>query len=547
MYKKNYTFINYFCNFSSGYISIILVINLVMNYTKHSFTAFIFYLFSLSASYQCFAQLEMSAFTATGRGGAATTFATDYQCIGVNPANLGVRRSFRDPALTLGFMEFNASFFSEGLSRGELAQTIFDPTATNFSYSEKQKAVEKFTDKANSINIDFMLVGAALHIPKVGGFAFAMKDRFQFYAKLNGASANLLFLGQNSNYFTDLEQYDPRTGVVTRIKNDANVTQEQRDRTVAGFIPEKDAKTYGEILNGSRFSMSWYREFNFSYGTKVVDTYNFSAHVGVGVKYLRGIALIDVIAENGQLTRDNISLSPTLGITGLEDAPKNGTTFQGFTDGASQFSKLLTPQGVGNGFAMDFGVNFVIKRNWYIGAAVTNIGSIEWSGNTYKLQNDKLQAIEGTGLNGYNILATSSNTFRLAGNSAALKLAGSPSITEQLPSVVRIGTSYEYFRTFHLGLDVIIPRNNVSGNLQQTLVTLGGEYRLTRFVRISTGLSIGGNQSRINVPAGIVFSLRKRWLETGIATRDLLSYIYNSESGGNTLSFSAGFLRFKLF
>jgi hypothetical protein len=513
-----------------------------MNYTKLS-AHFIFIVFLLLfLSFQSFAQLEMSAFTATGRGGAATTFATDYQCIGVNPANLGVRRSFRDPMLTLGFMEFNASFFSEGLSRGELAQTIFDPTATNFSYEEKQKAVEKFSNKANSINIDFMLVGAAIHVPKVGGFAFAMKDRFQFYANLNSTSSNILFLGTNSTYFTDLELTDGK-----RIKNDANVTQEQRDKAVVGFIDAQNAKNYGQILDGSRFSMSWYREFNLSYGTKVYDSYNFSAHIGMGMKYLKGIALIDISAENGQLTRNNISLSPTLGITGLEDAPKDGATFKGFTDGASQFSKLLTPESVGNGFAMDFGLNFVIKRNWYFGAAVTNIGSIEWTGNTYKLQNEKLQAIEGTGLNGYNILATSSNTFRLAGNSAALKLAGSPSITEELPSVVRVGTSYEYFRTFHLGVDVIVPRNNVSGNLQKTLVTIGGEYRLTRFVRISTGISLGGNQSRVNIPAGIVFSLRKRWLETGLATRDLLSYLYNAESGGNTLSFSAGFLRFKLF
>ena len=37
------------------------------------------------------AQTELSNFTATGRGGVATTFATDYQAIGINPANLGRR------------------------------------------------------------------------------------------------------------------------------------------------------------------------------------------------------------------------------------------------------------------------------------------------------------------------------------------------------------------------------------------------------------------------------------------------------------------------
>ena len=35
------------------------------------------------------AQNELSNFSATGRGGVINTFATDYQVIGMNPANLG--------------------------------------------------------------------------------------------------------------------------------------------------------------------------------------------------------------------------------------------------------------------------------------------------------------------------------------------------------------------------------------------------------------------------------------------------------------------------
>jgi len=35
------------------------------------------------------AQNELSNFSATGRGGVINTFASDYQVIGINPANLG--------------------------------------------------------------------------------------------------------------------------------------------------------------------------------------------------------------------------------------------------------------------------------------------------------------------------------------------------------------------------------------------------------------------------------------------------------------------------
>ena len=72
-----------------------------------------------------FAQLDLSAFTATGRGGVATTFSTDYQTIGINPANLGFVKSFRDPLVTLGFNEASFTVRAEPLTRSELFKAIF--------------------------------------------------------------------------------------------------------------------------------------------------------------------------------------------------------------------------------------------------------------------------------------------------------------------------------------------------------------------------------------------------------------------------------------
>jgi hypothetical protein len=284
-----------------------------------------------------------------------------------------------------------------------------------------------------------------------------------------------------------------------------------------------------------------------AYGNKVFDSYNFSAYAGVGIKYLQGIALIDVAAENNQLTKDNIVASRTLGLTILDSVAvrDKDQAYQGFIQNATDLNKFFSAESVGSGLALDLGINMVIKRNLYVGLAVTNIGNINWSSNTFKLQNDKLEAIEGGGLNNYNILAASANTFKLAGQGAALKLKGTGEITENVPSVIRVGTSYEYFRTFHIGLDVIIPRNRAAGNLENPLVTLGGEYRLTRYIRLSSGISVGGNQARPNIPAGVVFSFRKRWFEAGVATRDIISYLPFLNTENSTISFSAGFFRFK--
>ncbi|MDB5236789.1 MAG: hypothetical protein JWR44_3782, partial [Hymenobacter sp.] len=61
-----------------------------------------------------FAQNELSNFSATGRGGVINTFATDYQAIGINPANLGRSTNFR-VAFTIG--EVGAGIGSQSLSK----------------------------------------------------------------------------------------------------------------------------------------------------------------------------------------------------------------------------------------------------------------------------------------------------------------------------------------------------------------------------------------------------------------------------------------------
>jgi len=62
-----------------------------------------------------FPQMENSAFTETGRG-ASFAFVTDYQALGVNPANLGFGNRY-DKQFTLGLGQFGLSFYSEAFTR----------------------------------------------------------------------------------------------------------------------------------------------------------------------------------------------------------------------------------------------------------------------------------------------------------------------------------------------------------------------------------------------------------------------------------------------
>lgn len=80
---------------------------------------FTLYVLLISASFVR-AQEGSSSYSAVGRGGVATTFVTDYRAIGVNPANLGLNQSHRDPKITFGFFEINSTFFSGAFSRKQL-------------------------------------------------------------------------------------------------------------------------------------------------------------------------------------------------------------------------------------------------------------------------------------------------------------------------------------------------------------------------------------------------------------------------------------------
>lgn len=67
--------------------------------------------------------MEGSSFSATGRGGTATSFVTDYQAIGINPANLGFDTDFH---IALGIGEFGYGFYSGALAKDDVRNILFN-------------------------------------------------------------------------------------------------------------------------------------------------------------------------------------------------------------------------------------------------------------------------------------------------------------------------------------------------------------------------------------------------------------------------------------
>jgi len=493
-------------------------------------------------------QVESTAITATGRGGVSTTFQSDYQAIGINPANLGLRESFKEPIFTVGMGEFHARFFSEAMDRNELGDAIFNSRGTYFSTAQKQAAADKVANTSLSLNVDINLLGASVKLPSGHGFAFSVRDRIRFFTKINQTTAELAFLGANAGYFPQLLLSDGQ--VINNPSHPSHAGQQDlseatRQKVLMGLFENSDsASVYSEIMDGSRVSSSWMREVNLSYGVQLVEGYEVDVYLGAGVRYNLGIMLIELAAANGTLTASNISVSEDFGLDFGDTATVSSPTFRP-PQSVSAFHRMAFPNPVGRGFGVDLGLTVVIKDNLRLACSLINAGQMTWDGNVYQVNDGKLVQFAGSGFNNYNVLASEAGAFQFAGDQSPLSWEGSSKIRRETPSLFRFGASYEFYKRFHIGVDVVAPRNKIAGNLEHTLYAVGFDFKPSKLFTVSSGFNFGGNnQSRVNFPLGLSYTPRKNFYEAGIATGDLTTFVGNIGQG-STFSLAAGFFKLK--
>jgi hypothetical protein len=516
-----------------------------------------------------FAQLEFSSFTATGRGGVGTTFVSDYQALGINPANLGVVRSFRDPFITFGFSEYSLNFNADAIKRrymmDAISETVTGRADPGLSYAEKIEAGRRMANTDISVNADFMPVGIGIHLPGNQGVAFSIRNHVQIYANFNAATTDLMFMGANSSYFEELKLsngssiQNPRHPNYTGpILNEAEYEALASQVEAGTIVNPEDYVPMNQFMAGSRISATWWSEYNIGYGKRLFDSYNFSLYGGLDLKIIRGTLMLDLdVAKDSTFTNNYFGLARGLVIE--QDDMLN------FNPNVRP-SDLLFPKDVSKGTGYTIGFTAVVKRNLYIGASLSNwrgplgkaipqLGQILSSDKLYAAQPDSLKQFSGQGFNSYNILATQEKAFGFAGESSPFDWQRIQAQRVDLPATLRVGASYEFFRTLHIGADIIIPLNQALGNPNGPFFALGGDLRLSRLIRVSSGfnttMNAGSNKiedaslfRRPNIPLGITYTALRGNYEAGIATKDILTYIGNFD--GSTVSFASGFLRFKI-
>ncbi|MFN8415046.1 MAG: DUF5723 family protein [Cytophagaceae bacterium] len=473
-----------------------------------------------------YAQIDGSVFTAMGRSGVGTTMTTDYQCIGINPANLGIKTKYETKHVTIGFLEGGIGAFAQGITRSQLDKYVIEPIANNNSLTpeESMKAADLMKNNAISANIDLMLFGLAIQNEKLGGLGFRVTEHISVYGAYSGGFSSFGYSGAlSTQYFDQLRLQDNSV-----VPNDPSQYDSYQTIGIKSGISSTPI-SFGQIVDGSKTQHNYYRSIDAAYGRKVWGDELLEIHAGVTLKYLMGYNYMDVTASNGSIN-GLVAISPTF-------ANSDSTVLNIPTK--ENKGNVFTPAGQGVG--ADIGITGVFKETIKFGVSIVNIGSINYNNNTVRIRDTAFTEVEyhKEALKNFNEL---------------LYWDPISSFKVKLPTMLRFGGSIALMENkLEIGADIIIPLNKVAGNLQHAYYAIGGDFYVTRWFKVSSGMNMGGNfannleryKTTFNVPLGFTFIVGENggW-EVGLATRDVQSLLFAQSKGVNT-SLGFGFFRFR--
>ncbi len=452
------------------------------------------------------AQSEINDYSRVGQAALGTTLVTDYQAIGVNPANLGfpqlgidyiesspeglgLSRRIRRFSVSMG--ESGVAVNSDAMNSSNLLSSMFSINDQVFSYQQKLDAARRFSGRGVYINADAILLGVSYQSENAGGFAFTMRERVSAQFVLNSFAAEFAFLGRRSSYF------------------DSSYVLSWKPTDTVGVA--RNPKLYSTLFDSTRISMSWTREYNIAYGKRIMNGREMKMYVGLGVKYIQGFALLNsYIDENKQLIAYS-SITPLFNINYGKSTTPSKVVGGG-----------LLP--VGQGFGVDFGMTISYNDKWKFGFSVLDIGKVYWQGNVYTAQDYIMNGVSSTGFNSYNIFQEAQ---KITGDGGYFKWSGLLQTTTALPTRVRFGGTYTYGIQQDAGIDIIVPVNTLDpANLNSALVSVGTNYGIYPWLLVQGGMTFGGTMG-FNMPVGVLFSIFDGFWEFGISSRDLLTYVFD--------------------
>jgi hypothetical protein len=467
-----------------------------------------------------FGQSEGSVVSATARAGVATTFVTDYQTIGINPGNLGLRSKYETKHVTFGFLEMNATAFAKGVTTKQLNDYFF--SGNTLTPAEQTTAANAFAGNNMSMNADVMLFGIAYQSDKLGGLAFSLKAHTLGNGNLDQNFTNLAFSGGLSTEYFDKLKLNNGSVVPNDPSQYGNYQAIGIDSSFS-----TNGVSLGTVFKNTTVKSHFYSTINAAYGKEVFRNDVFHVVAGIGLKYVMGYYYMNMQSVDGHLQGkvvDNPALSALSENFNLPDTNQDSFT-----------------KPSGHGFGVDLGGTIVIYDKIKIGISLVNLGSIKYK-NAYDVLDTTIYKL--------NYDASTADAFN---ETVFWKKAESFKVS--LPTTFRLGGSLALFENrLEVGADIIVPLNKEAGNINTPTYALGGDFYLKRWFKLASGVSIGGNfankidqySTHVAVPFGFTFIAGENggW-EAGLATRDIIS-LFDMNGKGPLYSVGMCMFRFRV-
>lgn len=458
---------------------------------KHFLTAFL-----LVCSFAASAQIDMGVPAAAGKGGTATAMIGNYECIGINPSNLGWRDNYKF-SFTVANVGLSAQ--SRAIDFPTMKNAFLHPQDTFTQAQKDQYAAAFATEDGFNLNANVNWFAASIYFPKFGGLAVNVRDRAFAHVTLSPTTADIMFNGVNASEYEDSSYYN---------------------------------QSMSTFLDGTRLTMLHYRELNIAYGRKLfglgtkdadgVQPIEFFG--GIGFKMLWGMGNIDVKIDDGVLVGHS-SMSTKYEI--------DYGDIQNFTPQNS--SQLFNA--VGSGTAIDFGFSAIINEKHTAAVSFTDMGKITWTDNLLQANDTLMPALDSTN-NGFNSWDMNSQASFFMGD--FFSYDPGQSYVVNLPGRMRMGYSMKVNDKIKIGVDVVMPLNKTLYNIQSPYVAVGGEVKLGSVIRVHAGFA-GNKNIGWNVPVGLTLG-PLGFFELGLATGDVLTYFAKTDNPN--MSFALGVIRF---
>lgn len=443
-----------------------------------------------------FTQTDNTSYINTGRGGTATTFATDYQAIGINPANID---SFANHTfLAIGFAETGVSFYSEALKKTDVRTMLFG-RKNPITPQEAQNLGQSFAEEGMTVNYDMRAFGLGFKIGNAGALAFALDLHASHYSILGEQASSLIFEGYNyANYF-DTIVFTPQDT----------------------FGVSNNPLSFYQLAKGTRIKGSADMTFNAGWGMQIYENDFIKVRLGVGAKYVLSYAYYDLNATENSLG----------GYSAISNNPFDLTSGQT----PSQIYNNYKPVGKGLGF--DVGANITLFKDLDVGISVVNIGTMNYTANLISFNDYVLDTVSFSGLNSTNPVDL---MYDIVNEENLIQYNGIEKLSVSMPTTLRFGLGYRLFNDLQLGADLVLPLLQVANSYPAAYLGLGAELRVLKILKISSGISVGGGyKNAVPFGIGLDFGL---W-EIGVASRDVTTWFGQSSP---YVSGTAGLLRFRL-